>query len=138
MAIPDFTIRVEGGQKLRKGLKTLSDGKEYSKRLQRANKAAAETVAAHGKTLAASRTRMGSRAVASIKATAGAASSKVQGGANVPYFAGFNFGSTGRYMQFYPKRHPDAALYTALGDKRPEVIERYVKELEDLARDAFG
>lgn len=138
MAVADFAIRVEGGAKLRKGIKTLADPEEYQTRLRLINKSAAQTVADTGRGYAATRTRMGGRAVASIKATAGQASSKVQGGNGISYFAGFNFGSTGRYMQFFPKGHPDHALYTALKDKRPEILERYVSELDDLARDAFG
>lgn len=129
-------IKLVGFKELRKDLKALDEEGSYKPRLKAAGKNAAGVVVDEAKSLAVAKTRMGSRALGTIRALAGQTRAQVAiGSAAVPWAVGFNFGSSGRYKQFMPKHHPDAALYSAIEKKRAEVVKVYTSEIGDLLKD---
>ena len=139
-------IRVEGLKELQKELRTLESDGTWKPELRAAGKGAAEIVATEAKrsaqagkpTLAGTPASMGSRAVASIRALAGQTSATVAGGgAAVPWFAGWEFGSGGAYRQFPAKAGSSHNIYPAIDRKAGEVIEFYGDAIDRLTRKHF-
>lgn len=135
-------IRVEGLKELRRELRRL----EMHKDLQPVNKEAAEVAASRARelglrsftNLAGGVSRLGSRGVASIRATATQSKGYVRGGkAGTPYYGGMDFGSAGRYRQFGPKKSEGRFIYLAIAEKGPEIVDLYEKRIDQLTSRAF-
>lgn len=130
-------IRIEGLDDFRKGLGKVD--KELGKRLGQINKRAGEKVAADA-TSRYSRhytPRTGS-AQRTIKASAAQRAAKIKiGAAKVPYVVAQEFGSN-RYPQFAPSTGNEGRfLYPAVRAETPKLVDEYLKELDDLAGEAF-
>lgn len=140
-------VRVEGLKELRKELRSLEGDDAWKGELREAGKAAAEVVAAEARrtaaggrsTLAGSNATMGSRAVASIRALAGQTRATVAGGkGTIPYFGGWEFGSTGRYRQFPAKaRNGSHHIYPAIDSKQDEIVRLYSGRIDILMKKHF-
>ena len=59
------------------------------------------------------------------------------GGAAVPYFGGWEFGSGGAYRQFPAKASGSHNIYPAIDRKAGEVIEFYGDAIDALTRKHF-
>lgn len=132
-------IRVEGLRELRTELRRLEDDNTWKTELREAGLGAATIVANEASRTAAatSNPRMGSAAVATIRALAGQARATIAGGtASIRWFVGHEFGSI-RYRQFPRKRAGGYHLYPAIGRKHDEVIEFYGKAIDRLTRRSF-
>lgn len=130
-------VKVVGLKELRRDLKALDSEGSYKAELKDAGKKAAEVVAEEARRTArgAANPRMGHVAAESIRALAGQTRATVAGGkASVPWYAGHEFGSAGRYPQFPRARQGGHHLYPALGRKREEVIEVYSKGIGALLK----
>lgn len=132
-------IEVVGLKELRSALRKA--GPQFPKELQQANKRAVnEILVPEGKRLASQRghPRPGSAVIASIRGTASQSRATFNvGGARVPHAMGHNFGSTGRYKQFPPKREPDYFMYAAIENKGDEFMEAYAEVIDTVSRVAF-
>lgn len=134
-------VNVEGLRELRKRLAQLEGDASWKPALRDAGKAAAEVVAAEARvsaargavTLAGTPASMGARALGTIRALAAQTRATVAGGsAGVPWFGGWEFGSSGAYPQFPPKVKGGRNLYPALARTRDEVIAVYTRELDQV------
>lgn len=129
-------IRVEGLKELRRDLRALDNEGTWKAPLRVAAFNAANIVAVEARASAGRRTnpRMGSRAIATIRALAGQSRAQVAGGtASVVWFGGHEFGS-GRFRQFPKRKAGGYNLYPALGRKRGQVVELYTREVGQLTR----
>lgn len=137
------TVRVEGLRELSKALKQLED-KNLGKELQKANKAAATTVAKDATGAAYSLGSTAAHVAPSIKASAGRMSASVSiGGASHPAAAGAEFGGQGRptTMQFQPWRGAGSNagyfLYPTIRRDADKIVEEYTAALDELLGKAF-
>lgn len=134
-------VDVEGLRDLRKRLAQLESDGSWKTGLKQAGFRAATIVADEARssaargatTLAGSAATMGARALATIRALAAQTRATVAGGsAGVPWFGGWEFGSSGRYRQFPAKKAGGRNLYPALARTRDEVIAVYTRELDQV------
>lgn|SRR5574337_175545 len=144
MSAPNLRIDVQGLKELRSALRKA--GTQFPKELRVANLAAADIVVPEAKrralqsrpNLAGGAARVGSRGVGSIRALAQQKAAQIAGGsAGVPWFAGNEFGSSGRYRQFPSASRDGYILWPAAKAKRDEVVQVYERMLEALAAEAF-
>ena len=140
--MPDLRVKIEGLKELRSELRRL----EMHKGLQVVNKEAAEIPAARARALAArpfsnlagGTSRLGSKGIASIRATATQTRGYVKGGkAGTPYYGGMDFGSGGRYRQFGPKRTEGRIIYPAIADTGSKIVDLYEERIDQLTSRAF-
>lgn len=138
-------IKVEGMKDLRKALRDMSEDKGWRGELREVYRAVATLVEgeAHNRagagavTVVGTHASMGSRAIASIKGKGTTTGSTLQGGAGVPWFGGWNFGTSGAHRQFPAKRSPDYNLYAAVADKRDQITNEFAEAVEDALNSAF-
>jgi hypothetical protein len=131
--VPVDRVEVDGLAELRSQLRQFAD-RDLPKALQRANKAAAETVAE------AARRRAPERSGAlrkSIRATASQTGSFVrEGNAKVPYASWIDFGGrVGRNRSVSrPFMKGGRILYPAFAERRSAVVDAYDDVIVDLIR----
>lgn len=139
-------VRVEGLKELRKACRTLAQDDAWKGDLRTAGKAAAEVVAAESRrtassglsTLSGKAASMGGAAVATIRALAGQTRATVAGGkASVPYFGGWEFGSSGAYRQFPAKAKTSHNIYPAIEKKSSEIVQIYGDHIDVLTKKHF-
>lgn len=130
-------IRVTGLKELRKGLKA-AEGRS-PKELQRTNKSVAEMLVPEAQSrLAQHSPRAGSQAAGSIRALASATRAQVAGGsAAVPWYAGHEWGSKGKYKQFPIANKQGYGIYPTVEANNERIVERYAQMLDELTREAF-
>lgn len=124
-------VKVEGLKELRRSLRQVS-GPEAGKAIQRANKAAAEVVAAAARQRVPVRT---GRARSTVRATATQSVASVKfGGARAPYAPWLDYGGrVGRNKTTVrPFKRGGRIIYPALDAERPQVIATYERELDNL------
>lgn len=127
-------VEVEGLKELRKALKQVDAN--FPKALQRANKRAAEIVAARARSKVPVRS---GRAASTMRATATQTYGAVKfGGAKAPYAAWLDFGGrVGRNNSIVrPYRRSGRYVYPALAEVRPRVIDTYKQAIELLIETA--
>lgn len=134
---------VKGLKEMQKALKSL----DLQKGLQKTNKAVVNRIVVPEAkrlgqrsmvNLAGNATRLGTRGVASIRGGASQTKAHILAGKkSVPYYAGYDFGSSGRYRQFPRAKKGGRILYQAIENKHDEMIARWLDDAEDLLRDAF-
>jgi hypothetical protein len=134
-------LYVQGLDELRRDLRGAD--RATKKRLQKANKTAAEVVAeATAVSFSADHPPISGQHEAAIRALATQGRAQVvAGGDRGPGFGGFNFGRTSdepRKRQFPPKVEPDYFLYRAVEREQPRVIEAYAEALDELTRHDLG
>ena len=88
-------------------------------------------------TIAGSVATMGSRAVASIRGKGTTTGATLEAFKGIPYGAGWNFGTTGRFRQFPTRAEPDHALYAAVKDKREQITNEFAERIGDALERAF-
>jgi hypothetical protein len=113
-------------------------GQEFTRRLQRANKAVAEEVARKARELyKAHYTQRSREGAKSIRPLATQTKAQVAiGSAKAPYGPGQNFGSN-KLKRFAPKADPDRFLYRTVEDRREEIEEIHGEAVDEVMRDAF-
>jgi hypothetical protein len=146
----DADLQVHGLRELRRELRRIST--ELPKEVKRINIEVAERIvlpearrrgAASRLNVAGGQARLGSRGVATIKATRQQGKAGVQlGGARVPWGPGSEWGSTGRNprARMFPRRSGVSKgfiLYPAVREKEPEIREAYAEMMDDLLKQAF-
>lgn len=126
-------IRVEGLRELRGTLRRVDTG--LAKELGQAGKKAAEMVVATARPKVPVRT---GRARRSLRATASRGGSVVGGGSKAPYFGWLDFG--GRVGRNKTVSRPvitgGRIIYPALAERRNDVIDEFVQQVDDLVRKA--
>ena len=140
----ELEVAIPGLTAYRRGLNKID--KSYGKRIGQINKRAAQKVASNAASrYSALHTRISGRGVKSIRASAAQAAARVKiGSARTPYIVGQEFGSN-KYPQFRPwsgqmpggKGSVGKFLYPAVREETPDLIDAYLKELDDLAREAY-
>lgn len=138
MAAKGASVNVTGLKELRKAVKEAGD--ELPKEMRQTNKNVAERIIEPAakergrqsrRNLAGGRAALGSVGVASIRTLATQKSATIaMGGGRVPWAGGSEWGSGGAYRQFPPKNPEGYILYPTVKDKRDEVIEAYLEEME--------
>jgi hypothetical protein len=88
-------------------------------------------------TLGGSVATMGSRARGSIRGKGTTTAATLTAGKGVPHFAGWNFGSSGRFRQFPAKTKPDYNLYKAVENKREEIQDVFLDKIGEALDTAF-
>lgn len=125
-------------KELRKGLRTMSSDNGWRAPLRDAYRAVgtlteseARSLAGQARpTLGGTSATMGGAAIGSIKGKGTTTGASLAAGTGVPWFSGWNFGSTGKYRQFPAKTSPDYNLYKAIENKREEITETFAKEVD--------
>jgi hypothetical protein len=128
---------IEGLDDFRKALRKVDSS--YGKRIGQINKRAGEKVARDASSRYAQHyTPRSGRAQRTIKASAAQRQAQVKiGAARAPYVVGQEFGSN-RYPQFAPGTGKQGRfLYPAVREETPKLVDEYLKELDDVAREAF-
>jgi hypothetical protein len=141
----DGQVQVEGLTELRRELRKLEG--RWGRELQKVNKSVAETVVvpeakrrARESRRAASgnQTRVGSRGEESIRAGARQNAAYVRGGgARVPYFQGYEWGTLGDYPQFPMSSKEGHIIYPVIQERQTQIVETYGGMLDDLTKAAF-
>lgn len=139
----DVRADVKGLKELRKALKTL----DLQKGLQQANKRVVNDVVVPearrlgqrpAPNLAGGVSRLGTRGLKSIRGSATQTKAFILAGTKaVPWVAGFDFGSSGRYRQFPRAQKGGRVLYKAIENKNDELIGTYMDAIDELTREAF-
>lgn len=145
MAKGPVAIHVEGGKELRKSLKTMSSDNGWRAALRDSYRKAASvgegearSLAGQGRpTLGGTSANMGSAAIGSIKGKGTTTAATMTGGTGIRWFGGWNFGSAGRYRQFPAKTSPDYNMYTAIENKRDEIVETFGNEIDAALNKEF-
>lgn len=134
--MPDVAVKVEGIPELRRAIRDAGD-KELGNALRRANRNAAERVAAAAQPDVPVRS---GRLLASVKALASQTSGKVKaGGARVPYAAAVHWGTGPRPGERGPHniaRRP--FIYDAAQKVERDLVEAYEDEIDRLVNSFRG
>lgn len=135
--MPAAQIQLDGMKELRKSLKGFETDTAWRPALRNAYSAIA-TMVEQSAVAASAVSRMGSVARGTIKGKGTVTGATLKGGsAGVPWFAGYNFGSNGRYRQFPVKRSPDYFLYATIERERARIQEETLDAI-DRALSAEG
>lgn len=139
-----LSVDVEGLKELQRELRRLD--KSWGKELRQANKEVASTVVIPDvKTQAAqplmnvkgNPTRLGSKGVGSIRATATATKAQVAvGKAKLGHVMGHVFGSN-KYPQFPAWRKGGYIVFPVIREKRTEIMGAYESMIDELTKRAF-
>jgi hypothetical protein len=113
-------------------------GQEFTRRLQRANKAVAEEVARKARELyKAHYTQRSREGAKSIRPLATQTKAQVAiGSAKAPYGPGQNFGSN-KLKRFAPKATPDRFIYATVEKEREAITERHNDLVSEVMKPVF-
>lgn len=138
------TVRIEGLRQFVKALNAVGD--KYPDELKKANYELASAVKEAASLRAKARGGVAAKAANSLRANRGANAATISGGgARYPFFYGAEFGAL-RYRQFKVWRGnqwmawdggPGYFLHPAIREEARELIDNYMKRLEELHAEAF-